>query len=55
VSSRSRFNTLVAQHQPMVARIFASYERDRDLAREVVQDVPFVLPETGFRGGFRRL
>jgi len=41
--SRSAFNALVAEHQPMVARICASYERDRDLAREVVQDVWFAV------------
>jgi RNA polymerase sigma-70 factor (ECF subfamily) len=43
MSSRSRFNALFAEHQPMVARICASYERDRDLAREVVQDVWFAV------------
>jgi RNA polymerase sigma factor (sigma-70 family) len=43
MSSRSRFDALVAEHQPMVARICASYERDRDLAREVVQDVWFAV------------
>jgi len=43
MTSRSRFDALVAEHQPMVARICASYERDRDLAREVVQDVWFAV------------
>jgi RNA polymerase sigma-70 factor (ECF subfamily) len=43
MSSRSAFNALVAEHQPMVARICASYERDRDLARELSQDVWFAI------------
>jgi len=43
VSSRSGFNALVAEHQSMVARICASYERDRDLARELSQDVWFAI------------
>jgi RNA polymerase sigma factor (sigma-70 family) len=33
----------MADHQPMVARICASYERDRDLARELAQDVWFAV------------
>jgi RNA polymerase sigma factor (sigma-70 family) len=41
--SRSGFNALVAEHQPMVARICASYEQDRDLARELSQDVWFAV------------
>jgi len=43
MSSRSAFNALVAEHQAMVARICASYERDRDLARELSQDVWFAI------------
>jgi RNA polymerase sigma-70 factor (ECF subfamily) len=43
MSSRSGFNALVAEHQHMVARICASYERDRDLARELSQDVWFAI------------
>jgi hypothetical protein len=43
LSSRSRFDALVAEHQSMVARICASYERDRDLARELSQDVWFAI------------
>jgi RNA polymerase sigma factor (sigma-70 family) len=41
--TRPRFDALVAEYQPMVARICASYERDRDLARELVQDVWFAV------------
>jgi RNA polymerase sigma-70 factor (ECF subfamily) len=37
------FDTLIARHQHMVTRICASYERDRDLARELVQDVWFAI------------
>ena len=43
MTSRSRFDALVAEHQPMVARICASYERDRDLARELSQEVWFAV------------
>jgi DNA-directed RNA polymerase specialized sigma24 family protein len=43
MSPRSRFNALVAEHEPMVARICAGYERDRDITREVVQDVWFAV------------
>lgn len=43
MTSRSGFSGLVAEHQAMVARICASYERDADLAREVVQDVWFAV------------
>ncbi|HEY6124744.1 MAG TPA: sigma-70 family RNA polymerase sigma factor [Steroidobacteraceae bacterium] len=52
MSSRSGFDALVAEHQPMVARICASYERDRDLARELSQDVWFAIWRAlpGFRG-----
>jgi len=43
MSSRSGFTALVAEHQPMVARICASYERDRDRASELAQDVWFAI------------
>jgi RNA polymerase sigma factor (sigma-70 family) len=43
MTSRSGFTALVAEHEPMVARICASYERDRDLARELAQDVWFAI------------
>jgi RNA polymerase sigma-70 factor (ECF subfamily) len=43
MSSRSAFDALVAEHESMVARICASYERDRDLARELSQDVWFAI------------
>jgi len=43
VSSRPRFEDLVNQHQTMVARICASYERDRDLARDLAQDAWFAI------------
>ena len=37
------FDALMAQFQPMVARICASYERDRDLARELAQEAWFAI------------
>jgi len=40
---RPDLETLIAEHQPMVARICASYERDRDLARELAQEVWFAV------------
>ena len=43
MSSRPHFDALVAEHQSMVGRICASYERDRDLARELSQDVWFAI------------
>jgi len=41
--SRVDLETLIAEFQPMVARICASYERDRDLARELAQEVWFAV------------
>jgi RNA polymerase sigma factor (sigma-70 family) len=41
--SRPDFDALIRDHQHMVARICASYERDRDLARELAQDVWFAI------------
>jgi RNA polymerase sigma factor (sigma-70 family) len=43
VSQRPRFEDLVGEYQTMVARICASYERDRDLARDLSQDVWFAV------------
>jgi RNA polymerase sigma-70 factor (ECF subfamily) len=40
---RPDLETLIAAHQPMVSRICASYERDRDLARELIQEVWFAV------------
>ena len=40
---RPDLETLIADYQPMVARICASYERDRDLARELAQEVWFAV------------
>jgi len=40
---RPELDTLIAEHQPMVARICASYERDRDLARELAQEIWFAV------------
>jgi DNA-directed RNA polymerase specialized sigma24 family protein len=41
VSQRPRFEDLVARYQTMVARICASYERDRDLCQDLSQEVWF--------------
>ena len=41
--TRPRFEDLVSQFQTMVARICASYERDRELARDLTQDVWFAI------------
>lgn len=41
--SRPDFDALIRDHEHMVARICASYERDRDLARELAQDVWFAI------------
>ena len=41
--TRPRFEDLVSQHQTMVARICASYERDRDLCRDLSQEVWFAV------------
>jgi len=43
VSARPRFEDLVSQYQTMVARICASYERDRDLCRDLSQEVWFAV------------
>jgi len=43
VSKRPRFEDLVGQYQTMVARICASYERDRDLCRDLSQEVWFAV------------
>jgi RNA polymerase sigma factor (sigma-70 family) len=52
MTTRPGFESLIAEFEPMVGRICASYERDRDLARELVQEswlaVWKALP--GFRG-----
>jgi len=42
-NSRPDLETLIAEYQPMVARICASYERDRDLVRELAQEVWFAV------------
>lgn len=43
MSARPRFEDLVSQYQTMVARICASYERDRDLCRDLSQEVWFAV------------
>lgn len=43
MSQRSEFDALVREHQAMIARICASYERDRELARELMQEVLFAI------------
>ena len=43
MSQRPRFEDLVSDHQTMVARICASYERDRDLARDLAQEAWFAI------------
>jgi RNA polymerase sigma-70 factor (ECF subfamily) len=43
VNQRPRFESLVAEYQVMVARICASYERDRDLCRDLSQEVWFAV------------
>jgi RNA polymerase sigma factor (sigma-70 family) len=43
VSQRPRFEDLVSEYQTMVARICASYERDRDLCRDLSQEVWFAV------------
>jgi RNA polymerase sigma factor (sigma-70 family) len=40
---RSDFDRLLREHEAMIARICASYENDRELARELVQDVLFAI------------
>jgi len=43
MSNRREFNELIREHQAMIGRICASYESDRELARELVQDVLFAI------------
>lgn len=43
MKTRLDFDLLMTQFQPMVARICASYERDRDLARELTQETWFAI------------
>lgn len=43
MSHKSEFDALVREHQAMIARICASYERDRELARELMQEVLFAI------------
>jgi RNA polymerase sigma factor (sigma-70 family) len=52
MTTRPEFDSLIAEFEPMVARICASYERDRDLARELAQDAWLAIWKAlpGFRG-----
>jgi RNA polymerase sigma-70 factor (ECF subfamily) len=52
LSERPRFEALISEYQVMVARICASYERDRELARDLAQDVWFAVWRAlpGWRG-----
>jgi RNA polymerase sigma factor (sigma-70 family) len=43
MSHNSEFEALVREHLPMIGRICASYERDRELARELTQEVLFAI------------
>ncbi len=43
MSRNSEFDALVRQHLAMIGRICASYERDRELARELTQEVLFAI------------
>jgi RNA polymerase sigma-70 factor (ECF subfamily) len=43
MSHKSEFDALVRDHQAMIARICASYESDRELARELMQEVLFAI------------
>jgi RNA polymerase sigma-70 factor (ECF subfamily) len=43
MSHRGEFERLVRDHEAMIGRICASYENDRELARELVQDVLFAI------------
>lgn len=43
MSHSSDFDALVREHQPMIGRICASYESDRELARELMQEVLFAI------------
>ena len=42
-SHKREFDEVVRQHQAMIARICASYESDRELARELMQEVLFAI------------
>lgn len=43
MSQHARFEDLVSEYQVMVVRICASYERDRDLARDLAQEAWFAI------------
>jgi RNA polymerase sigma-70 factor (ECF subfamily) len=43
MSHRSDFDRLLREHEAMIGRICSSYESDRELARELVQDVLFAI------------
>jgi RNA polymerase sigma factor (sigma-70 family) len=43
MSHRSDFNQLLREHEAMIGRICASYEHDRELARELAQEVLFAI------------
>lgn len=43
MSHKSEFDALVREHQAMIGRICSSYERDREIARELVQEVLFAI------------
>jgi RNA polymerase sigma factor (sigma-70 family) len=40
---KSEFDALLREHQSMILRICASYESDRELARELMQEVLFAI------------
>lgn len=43
MSHKSEFDALLREHQSMIGRICASYESDRELARELMQEVLFAI------------
>ncbi|MBC8028011.1 MAG: sigma-70 family RNA polymerase sigma factor [Steroidobacteraceae bacterium] len=43
MSHKSEFDALLREHEAMIARICASYERDRELARELMQEILFAI------------
>jgi len=43
MNPKSEFDDLVREHQSMIARICASYESDRELSRELMQEVLFAI------------
>jgi RNA polymerase sigma-70 factor (ECF subfamily) len=43
MTHRKDFEALVREHQAMIGRICASYEHNRDLARDLAQDVLFAV------------